>query len=642
MILVLDKVLRQFKSVINAEEKAFVKELSNLQNNFDIFEKNSTLEKSIECMEAVESLQRNISDLLLEKSRLIHLREILEINDPNNLPGRKHSEGLESKINMLHDLWTTANEWEFYKENWFHGNFGTIDIQEMCMKLEQWRSCLTEILEKDLASASRNTANRIRLQTHSFNKHVPIYTKLRHPGCGSATETTRISAKTFQQVLDNNINLEKLQKIYFVACEEYKIEVEVSQMIKLWNSSPIFRKDELDIIHQQIEKDSFRLSILLQNQYATHHELKMLEWQSDLGELRHLAHVWKLVITKWNRFGFLLHDTGYQEMCKKGHIILEKVSKTLSSLLSVVNEKPFMSNNIDENIRVLENLSELLLTVDKLTAVYISAKRNEIPRLYFVQDADVFEVLKKNMSVFPYIFGNGTIARCTETSLFGRNGRELPISKDVRAIIEKSTLEEMSAVTLIEGAMYTTVQRIIYTQYFSAAFGSPKSLLPDIDEQNVRSITLEKSVFYAHWTRQIEAAFSLIDARNVLEALKEVYSSINLKICKVSNDKKLVQSLRIRSDILLIYLSVRDDTDHLIKNLVRSRDNFIWNSLPKTYVSKVSSGVAKMKSCVLNHTIDHQYEFIGDHTRLVLSPKKQLSVCIPSFDVLLVYHVVEQ
>jgi hypothetical protein len=621
MVLVLHKAAKKFKSILNGEENAFLKALTALQEALDAFEEESKLDNAIECLQTIESLQNKVIEILLEKKRLVNVREVLEVKDARDIPGHEHSETLKTKINILFNLWTAANEWAFFKENWFHGIFGTIDIEEMRTKLDTWGSCLSEAIDSDLKASSRNTANRLRLQLHSFSKHIPIITMLRHPGMRQRHwKELGFRPKTFQHALDKNIDVKRLENIHFIADEEYKLEMEVSGMIKSWNSRPVFRTDGLGIVQHGIKKDLFRVSILLQSPYASPHELKFLEWQSDLEELNELVCEWKMGLVKWDRLGFLLNESPFQEMCKKAYGMLETVSNNLSSLLSAVTEKPFLSNNNAEHLKQLQKLNIMLSAVESLTAVYVNAKRDEIPRLHFLSDTQVFEILKRNMSVFSNVFGNGTLSSCSETCFVGRNGKELLLQRDSKNAVG-SLAHESEAIITLEKAMQTAVKRSIFTQYFSLEMQSSKGNLPSLHENHIKSITLAKSVYSAHWTKQIEAAFALLDTRHVLEALKKVHYVICSTIKNVAQNQGPSMSSRMESDILLIYLSTRDDTAYLIKNLVRSKDNFIWHSTPKLYATKLSDQTASLKTCVLNHMIDHHNEFIGDYSRLVMTPK---------------------
>ena len=91
MVLLLHKAAKKFKSILNGEENAFLKALTALQEALDAFEEESKLDNAIECLQTIESLQNKVIEILLEKKRLVNVREVLEVKDARDIPGHEHS-----------------------------------------------------------------------------------------------------------------------------------------------------------------------------------------------------------------------------------------------------------------------------------------------------------------------------------------------------------------------------------------------------------------------------------------------------------------------------------------------------------------------------------------------------------------------
>ena len=595
---------KKFTANLRHEQKFFMERLVLIRSSLDEFEVYNDMEQSWQYVDTLEKISTTIQTSLEERKRLLRIQHLLEIDvvESDTFP---QLDIMEANLKTMSTLWTVADEWNIGNDTWVHGEFDQVDVAEMSMKLIEWAPKLVYLLEDPTQLKSRprprSVANRIRLLIHAFKKHVPAIIMLRHPGMRQRHwSQLGFRPETFQQVIEKHLDSELILRVHNVAKEEYAVEMELDAMRKSYKTRPVFDLAVLHTMHDPLYAMIGRLREILLSPFSRPHEIGILEWLNELQDLEEYLVMWESANDKWNRLKFLLHVETFEKLCLRGHSMLDKISVSMPGLLSKVQEMPVIAASTPDNMASITAMNESLMMVEGMALVYVELKREESPRLYLLPNDVVLEVLKENIEPMRGIFGNGTISCCRLDGMIGHNGQMLSFIKPVQA-----------TVGFVETAMRSAVASALHVLY--AATKKTKQL--DI-LQTVLSTVLAKTAYDMYWTSNVESAFSLKDSSRVLAALKKYHANI-LEIIQEWRPKSIMEGTVAKSDLFLIYVSARDDTEYMIKQQVRSKEDFLWVAHPRVYYQ----GLSRVTTVVMGQTLTHDNEFIGDKSQIVLSPK---------------------
>ena len=390
------------------------------------------------------------------------------------------------------------------------------------------------------------------------------------------------------------------------------------QQLDVWSSSAVYSwKEHFDSRGQKIDiiqgwKDiltqlsDFRLTIqtLRDTPYYGNFSDKIDLWDTKLqnleiclGRLNNIQHKWVYLEPVFARDALPREAAKFSKINSEIRDIFRHIVRDgrVASLLSIANV-----------MNALADIEVSLEGCQKALKDYLESKRNVFPRLYFINDDDLLEILGQSR--------NPEIIQSHLKKLF-TGVHQVQFSADKTSIVSFSSvlgeviqlsepvkLEEKVEVWLAEftNAMKATLKKLLI-KYMN---------LPELDRSfPTQIIILGENIKF---TSKVEKAIPMRNLNAVLEELKAVLVKLVAIECREKDTRGRYQ----KETLILETMKNMSITERLIASNVSRIDDWIWQK-------QLKFGVTSTDLCyisVCSSKFDYSFEYQGNAEILVHTP----------------------
>jgi dynein heavy chain len=621
----------------------------------------------------VEALQEK-----LEKAE----QQVASFNSRDLLFGDLPSEYVElnelrKKFRPFYELWATTSQFNGSYSVWMNGPFNDLEAASISKDVNSWHKLMykleKELLAEDYIKPAR-VATEMKMKIQDFKANIPVITWLRNPGlrprhweklsallCPGKQFLTPDSDLTLSQILALDVAGHKaaIEEICSSASKEFQLELQLDKMVKEWKTVN-FELEAYKSTKTYILKGAEEILTLLDDQimktqamrgspYIKFFENRTKKWESRLQLISSIMEEWLNCQKTWLYFEPIFSSEDIlRQMPIEGRrfgVVDLHWRKTMEQAKKIGNILDFVSET-ENLLKTFQESNKMLDLIGKHLNEYLETKRLAFPRFYFLSNDELLSILsqtKNATAVQPHL------SKCFD-AIHELNFTSNSIITAMKSI-EGETIPFIDYVDPNEGTKRGNVEiwlkEVEKSMRESLRYYSTKAL---VDYENLTreqwilkqpgQIVLAISQFY--WTKQVSDALQAKANGSNRTALIDYLAVLNKQLDKlvdlVRGELSPLQRLTLGA-LTVVDVHARDVVAKLVEQEVSSEMEFDWLAQMRYYwtqeqnVDLASNSNPNMKPAglspqpygqlrvkMINTSMNYGYEYLGNTTRLVITP----------------------
>lgn len=639
--------------------EVFVKQVNT--SKFDLSSKITKLEMELEDWKtknyeewAKRYLENNdfnkAIDVAVQDKESLNTREKLLGLDPSSFDSLTK---LITNYEPYREMRNLGTDFDTEKSKWENTAIFKLRYKEVAQKIEQIYKKINTLSRKfesmeDAGNAVEICQNIIGT-INKFKGVLPIIKNLTKDALIkkpvywlSIVEATQLPGlKSVQQVITLNelINshkimdhIEVLDEICTRAEKEYSLDVkyneEVLEILKKKRLEYMAHKNTgtyiiagVDDIMQLLDEKLTLLMIMKQNPNIKPIKGEVEKTEKKLRTYQDMFDAWVKCQRDWIYLEPIFSADGMEKELPDPTKWFKEVDKKWRIVMGQIKEDNLIFENSEwERIQsTLNSNNELLDKVQKSLNTYLTSKREDFPRFYFLSDEELLEILsraKEPTLVTKYI------KKCFEGIDLIEFTKNLEVTKMISA--EKEVVEFEKPVVTNQGDRKGRVEKwLTDLESMMRETLIKKSIKCAKDDTQRTKWVLQHpgqivlAVNNTRWTLGVEES---IDLEGV-PGLKKYYNSlikdrediVEMVKGELTSLQRTTLGALIVIDQHAIYV-----VEMLIENQLRDKQDFDWVSQLRYYMRIKDK--EKIKVEIITSSLSYQYEYLGNSDRLVITP----------------------
>nr|XP_024218054.1 dynein heavy chain 7, axonemal isoform X1 [Halyomorpha halys] len=580
---------------------------------------------------------------------------------------------LQKSLMPIANLIFQAKDWVHYYESIMTGPRENIDFEEIEKQTDQnlrkfrglrkWFKglCKKQILEKwlfkydgiadspeeDLLPAPIRLINTILdvIKTLKFNgPFIKILTNRnmvqRHWKeisniCGVTLDNFK--GMSIQQLLEIGLKdyLEKIEPYSTAATREAALKKTLDEMVADWQHIQ-FKINYSKRIERFILGSMEEMQLILDDHlgkalgmkgsaFVRPYKDEVCDWYDKLVYINQMLDDWGKVQIQWMYFAPIFSSPDIiRQMPTEGHMF-EGITESYVKLIGMVQDNPsvlLMADNMFREECINTALSQLEIVTNGVNA-YLEEKRLNFARFFFLSNDDMLEILsetKEPTRVQPHLSkcfeGISRLSFDKKRRVWAMNSAE---KEEVKMLTYVRTRKAGGNVekwlVWVEEMMKLSVREYIVWGQSTYTIKKRKKWIQLFPGQVVLCVT------QIRWTAEMHKCF----VTGELRVLKRYNSCLKKQLSRVI---KLVRGelpalTRVTlSALVVLDVHSKDVTEELCNNGIISASDFQWLAQLRYYLSTSDKKSKKkdVKVCIINASVNYAYEYLGNTTRLVITP----------------------
>lgn len=317
-------------------------------------------------------------------------------------------------------LWATAYDWFKWQSSWMQDAFMTLNPDEMEKDLANaWKTMFKAMRHFQDLPACLAIAAKIKQQMDDFKPHMPLIAALRNPGMRarhwkSLSEELGIALLpdekfTLRDLFDLHLEdkMDSIVKVTDIAGKEYSIEQALDKMEQEWQAVAFDLADYRDT-GTYIIRGADDISMLLDDQlvmaqsmsfsvFKKPFEDRIARWETKLSLMAETIEEWLTCQRQWLYMEPIFSSPDINRQLPAEGKRYSTMDRTWRRIMTQTRSNPIVIQVCADD-RLLESLREcnrLLDTVQKGLAQYLETKRAAFPRLYFLSNDELLQILSQ-------------------------------------------------------------------------------------------------------------------------------------------------------------------------------------------------------------------------------------------------------
>ncbi|KAL1506671.1 hypothetical protein ABEB36_005994 [Hypothenemus hampei] len=534
------------------------------------------------------------------------------------------------------NLWITASDWLRAHEMWMDNPIMNIDadaIEGTVTDMYKMMVRLTKVFAE--IEAVQKVAIDIRAQIDEFKPLIPLLQCLRNPGMKQrhwdklseeiGLDVAVTPTTTFSSMLNVGIEMyaDDIKKVAEIATKEYAIDQTLEKMMASWEENCLdiqpYKNTGTYIMkiseeQQQMLDDHIVLTQQLSfSPFKGPFEEKIDHWEDKLRTTADVIEEWMDVQKQWMYLEPIFTSDDIVKQLPVESKKYKTMERTWRRIMRNALDIPYVIEFCGEKtlLESLKDANHVLQVVQKGLSEYLETKRIIFPRLYFLSDDELLEILsqaRNPLAVQPHL------RKCFE------NIARLTFEEDLRITQMFSAEEECVD---LEPSLYPT--------------GNVENWLLVVEStmRNTVRITLGRSLedmlekerkdWVLCWPGQVviacSQAFWTVGVENGIKENRLAHFLRDVIIVNLDALRGLVKGgltflqREILSALIVIEVHSRDVTQNLVDLKILSSNDFDWISQLRYYWVE-----QEMKVRAVNAEFNYGYEYLGNSGRLVITP----------------------
>ncbi|XP_015609892.1 dynein heavy chain 7, axonemal isoform X2 [Cephus cinctus] len=530
---------------------------------------------------------------------------------------------------------------------------------EFLMKYEKWTGSMIgsynpEDIDNDVGVAYRTIyklekafqepepkmlAGLVREKIEDFKDHMPVIMMLGNPGMKlrhweQVSDVVGFPIKvdadlTLGKVLEINLDafIDEFESISEAATRESTLEKNMDKMYKDWiqvvftvnpyKDTGTYVVAGVDEIQLMLDDHITKSMTMKNSPYIKPFEAQIIKWENMLHLLQDILDQWLKVQGIWMYLEPIFSSPDIQQQMPEEGRRFSAVDKTWRDIMKTVqaDSRVLSVVKIDKMLERLKKSMGLLDLIQKGLNEYLEKKRLFFPRFFFLSNDELLEILSETKDptrVQPHL------KKCFEGIAKLHFDKDLDVHKMKSAEGEEVSLVDVISTAAARGQvekwlleLETDMRKSVHRMVFLAIEAYPiKERTTWVLEWPGQAVLC---VGQLYWTQQVEE--SMLDGVNGLKSyLDQCQDELNEIILLVRG--KLSKQNRITLEALVtLDVHAKDVLTDLWKEGVVKNNDFRWLCQLRYYWQENN-----MWSYMINSNLRYGYEYLGNTSRLVITP----------------------
>jgi len=560
-------------------------------------------------------------------------------------------------------LWTAIAAYLSNTGRWYDQALLTNNADEALKEAENQRASAAKVLRElpEEATAPRTLLSKVRDDLEHFvNTDQPLLALLANPGLKERHWTSMEAAVGFdlphtaQSTLSDMLELkldahiDKIEEFCVNASKEYSLERALDRMEAEWkpvavelkahstSGTYILTGASSEEIQALLDDHIVKSTTMAASRYARPLEARIKEWVAGLVEMQAVLEVWLKVQSTWLYLSPIFSSEDIMHQMPIEGQRFQQVDGTWRTLMRGCSADPRAIHALRQTgmLASLKEAHDLLEKILKGLNDYLESKRLIFPRFFFLSNDELLEILaetKDPLRVQPHLRkcfeginalqfdSSGAILgmvsaegeRVTFTAAPDAGGRMINPA-DARGCVEVWLLQ-------VEAAMKRACARVVDEAVRS--YGTAETRSSWTLKWAAQAVLAVTQMF---WTQEVEAAIrggapnALRDyATKCTAQIEDIIMLVRGKLSKLARTTL--------GALVVLDVHARDVVAHMAKVDVRKVTDFDWNSQLRYYWTddgqSAMTGLPHTTTMrMINAALKYGYEYLGNTTRLVITP----------------------
>ncbi|KAI4465685.1 dynein axonemal heavy chain 7-related [Holotrichia oblita] len=537
-------------------------------------------------------------------------------------------------------LYDNATEFLEKHDQWMTAKVGSYIPDDIETDVQQYYRVIYK-LEKVFAErpATAGLTTTVREQIEEFKEHMPIIQTLGNPGMKDrhwekVSEIVGFPIKvdaelTLAKIIDYGLDdyIEKFESISEAATKENNLEKNLNKMIAEWADqefSVLIYKDTgtyilsaIDEIQVLLDDHIIKTQTMKNSPYIKPFEAEIYDWEAKLQLLQEILDEWLKVQATWMYLEPIFSSPDIQQQMPEEGRRFTAVDKIWRDIMKTVfsDNKVLAVVEIDKMLERLKKCNNLLEVIQRGLNDYLEKKRLFFPRFFFLSNDELLEILSETKDptrVQPHLkkcFEGIAKLNFTEdldvTQMKSSEGEIVPLVDVIQTSLARGQVEKW--LSELEKDMKASVYKMVAESVADYPTKSRDEWVLFWPGQVVQSIAM------AFWTTEVHESILVS-----LDAMKDYLLKCNRQISKVVDlvRGRLSSQNRITLGALVVLdVHARDVLSQIIELEVGSVNDFQWLCQLRYYWEDL-----QLATRMINSTLMYGYEYLGNTTRLVVTP----------------------
>ncbi|XP_052285538.1 dynein axonemal heavy chain 12-like isoform X2 [Dreissena polymorpha] len=442
-------------------------------------------------------------------------------------------------------------------------------------------------------------------------------------------DLTPDSGSTLRKVLKLNLEpyMEEFEGISAAATKEHSLEKAMNKMMEDWNAvdfnltayrdTGISILSSVDDIQTQLDDQIVKTQTMRGSPFIKPFDKEIKEWEERLIRIQDTIDEWLKVQAQWLYLEPIFSSEDIMQQMPEEGRLFQIVDRNWKEIMkhTVRDPKVLVATSMTGLLEKLQDSNGLLDKIMKGLNAYLEKKRLFFPRFFFLSNDEMLEILsetKDPLRVQPHL------KKCFEgiaklefdskldiLAMFSSEGERVKMSttistSEARGAVEKWLLQ-------VQDVMLVSVRDVVRAAHEAYAVEPRSNWVINWPGQVVLCAS------QAYWTREVHEAI-----RAGPGGLKEYHHKLQRQlgdIVELVRGKLTKQARTTLGALVVIDVHARDAVQEMADKGVLSENDFSWLAHLRYYWEDDN-----MKVRITNATVRYSYEYLGNTTRLVITP----------------------
>jgi dynein heavy chain len=538
-------------------------------------------------------------------------------------------------IDAYKSFWLTLQGWTGWQKDWLHGNFSTLDPEDIEKNITNSIKVLSKCGKTfkdypDYLKIVNQTKNEIEL----FKPNIPLVQSLRNPGMKErhwqklmdelGTEIFKEKDYTLNGLLELGLvgKMDIIGKICEVAGKEFLIQSALDKMESEWKNVVLelcpYKNTGTYVC--KLAEEVMRLLddhiVMTQSMnfspFKKFFQDRITIWDNRLRLVQELLDALLACQRNWLYLEPIFNSEDINQQLPTESKRFIAVDKSWRKIMSNAKNQSRVIEFCSDHklLDVLKDANKTFEVVSKGLSLYLDSKRLGFPRFFFLSDDELLQILSQSKSpvaVQPHLrkcfeniskltFGENNLISAMTSS----EGETVNFSE---AFYPEGNVEDW--LLKVEDMMRLSIKTVLKRALVDYLKVPRKEWVQKWCGQVVIAIS------QMYWTIDVSEALSKNTINNLPKAM---HSQLNSIIELVQGELPPISRM-ILGDLIVIDVHARDVVQNLVKSGVQSENDFEWMSQLRYYWQD-----EELLIKIVNATFRYGYEYLGNTGRLVITP----------------------
>lgn len=559
-----------------------------------------------------------------------------------NLPqfNTQNLSSLKKELQKRHKEWRGLADFEAYEQQWMQGDVRSLNVEDITNRVE-------EMSREAAGMAAKYWDDRVLArfsrEIESFKERLPLVEQLADDALKErhwkrifslvGSDYDPDSSFSVQDLRQKGIEdkFEEVENICSHASKEYSLERALDKLGQDWSNvyiAVVPYKDtgtyvigDVDEIQALLDDQMVKVQSMRASPFIKPFEERAQAWEDALQTLQDLLDNWLTVQATWQYLEPIFSSEDIVKQMPEEAEKFQQVDQIYRELLNKTADNPHAITLAREksNLSNLKDANDKLDAVQRGLASYLEVKRVAFPRFFFLSNDEMLEILSETKDptrVQPHL------SKCFEgissltfegeeaeiTQMHSIEGEAVPFTESIKPAKARGAVEKW--LVEVEQRMFDAM-RDVHKRSIEAYEGAERSQWAlEWPGQAVLTVSM------IYWTRAMTDALRSEGEHpgSVQKVLDGCNNELSKIVDMVRGDLSSLNRITLGA-LVVIDVHARDVTANLVENGIDSEQSFDWTSQLRFYWEDDNIACHMM-----NASVDYGFEYLGNSTRLVITP----------------------